>query len=115
MNGKRTSFRRRLIVAMLLTAAIPMLFIAVAFYSNNVAIVRNNMDQLAELSLQKTKSNVDAWLSSYEELLYQISTSDEIVDWADLPSPEAARKLVSRGLEELKSLLREKGFGDFDD
>ena len=39
----------------------------------------------------------------------------EIVDLADLPSPEAARKLVSRGLEELKSLLREKGFGDFDD
>lgn len=105
MNGKRTSFKRRLIVAMLLTAAIPMLFIAVAFYSNNVAIVRNNMDQLAELSLQKTKSNVDAWLSSYEELLYQISTSDEIVDWADeinrQENVELAKKAVHAKLQEL--------------
>ena len=30
-------------------------------------------------------------------------------------SAEAARKLVSRGLDELKSMLREQGYGDFDD
>jgi len=30
-------------------------------------------------------------------------------------SAEAARKLVSRGLDELKSLLRERGYGEFDD
>ncbi len=30
-------------------------------------------------------------------------------------SAEAARKLVSRGLDELKSKLREQGYGDFDD
>ena len=30
-------------------------------------------------------------------------------------SAEAARKLVSRGLEELKSKLRERGHGEFDD
>jgi RNA polymerase sigma factor (sigma-70 family) len=30
-------------------------------------------------------------------------------------SAEAARKLVSRGLDELKSRLRELGYGDFDD
>lgn len=105
MNSKRTSFRRRLIVAMLLTAAVPMLFMAVAFYSNSVTIVRNNMDQLAELSLQKTKSNIDAWLSSYEELLYQISTSDEIVDWADeinrQENVELVKKAIRAKLQEL--------------
>lgn len=30
-------------------------------------------------------------------------------------SAEAARKLVSRGLDELKSKLRERGYGEFDD
>lgn len=30
-------------------------------------------------------------------------------------SAEAARKLVSRGLDELKSLLRQRGYGEFDD
>ena len=39
----------------------------------------------------------------------------EIADLAVIPSAEAARKLVSRGLEELKSRLRELGFGDFED
>jgi RNA polymerase sigma-70 factor (ECF subfamily) len=39
----------------------------------------------------------------------------EVADLAGIPSAEAARKLVSRGLEELKSRLRELGYGDFED
>lgn len=39
----------------------------------------------------------------------------EIADMAGIPSAEAARKLVSRGLEELKSRLRELGYGNFED
>ena len=39
----------------------------------------------------------------------------EIADLTGIPSAEAARKLVSRGLEELKARLRERGYGDFED
>jgi RNA polymerase sigma-70 factor (ECF subfamily) len=39
----------------------------------------------------------------------------EIADLAGIPSAEAARKLVSRGLEELKIRLREMGYGEFDE
>lgn len=39
----------------------------------------------------------------------------EIADLAGIASAEAARKLVSRGLDELKSRLRELGYGDFED
>jgi len=39
----------------------------------------------------------------------------EIADLAGIPSAEAARKLVSRGLEELKHRLRDLGLGDFED
>jgi RNA polymerase sigma-70 factor (ECF subfamily) len=39
----------------------------------------------------------------------------EIADLAGIPSVEAARKLVSRGLEELKSRLRDLGYGNFED
>jgi RNA polymerase sigma-70 factor (ECF subfamily) len=39
----------------------------------------------------------------------------EIADLAGITSVEAARKLVSRGLEELKSRLRDLGYGDFED
>lgn len=39
----------------------------------------------------------------------------EIADMAGIASADAARKLVSRGLEELKVRLREMGHGDFDD
>lgn len=39
----------------------------------------------------------------------------EIADLADIPSAEAARKLVSRGLAELKTRLRDLGLGDFDE
>ncbi|MGA8277814.1 MAG: sigma-70 family RNA polymerase sigma factor [Rhodanobacteraceae bacterium] len=39
----------------------------------------------------------------------------EIADLSGVPSSEAARKLVSRGLAELKTRLREFGYGDFDE
>jgi RNA polymerase sigma-70 factor (ECF subfamily) len=39
----------------------------------------------------------------------------EIAELADIPSVEAARKLVSRGMEELKSRLRASEQGDFDE
>ena len=39
----------------------------------------------------------------------------EIADLAGIASVEAARKLVSRGLDELKQRLRDLGYGDFDD
>jgi len=39
----------------------------------------------------------------------------EIADLAGIPSAEAARKLVSRGLDELKVRLRELGYGEFDE
>lgn len=38
----------------------------------------------------------------------------EIAEMADIPSAEAARKLVSRGMDELKSRLREAGHNEFD-
>ena len=39
----------------------------------------------------------------------------EIAELAGIASAEAARKLVSRGLEELKTRLRDLGYGDFED
>lgn len=39
----------------------------------------------------------------------------EIAELAGIPSAEAARKLVSRGMDELKTRLREAGAGDFDE
>jgi RNA polymerase sigma factor (sigma-70 family) len=39
----------------------------------------------------------------------------EIADLAGIPSAEAARKLVSRGLDELKTRLRDLGYGNFED
>lgn len=38
----------------------------------------------------------------------------EVADLAGIASVEAARKLVSRGMDELKSRLRDMGYGDFD-
>lgn len=39
----------------------------------------------------------------------------EIADLAGISSVEAARKLVSRGMDELKIRLRDLGYGDFED
>lgn len=49
------------------------------------------------------------------ELQLQGFSLQEIADLAGISSVEAARKLVSRGMEELKNRLRELGYGDFED
>jgi RNA polymerase sigma-70 factor (ECF subfamily) len=49
------------------------------------------------------------------ELQLQGFSLQEIADLAGIASAEAARKLVSRGMEELKNRLRELGYGDFED
>lgn len=100
---RRRSFKQRLIVAFLLTAGVPLLLMSSVSYSNSVVILGRNTDQMMALSLQKTKSNLDAWLSSYEELLYQICVNDDIVQWTDDLNHGVSRE---RAYGQLKSELQ---------
>jgi two-component system, sensor histidine kinase YesM len=83
-NEKRKkSFKYQLILSFCMVSIIPIVAINLFSYYNITTIVQDNVDELIVTNLSQTKSNFDAVLSSYEDLLYQLYTDDYIVELVD--------------------------------
>lgn len=76
---KRTKLQTRLILAFLITSMIPLIVINIFLYYNTSGIVRSNVDELAAANLDQTRSGLDIWLESYQDILFQIYMNDDIV------------------------------------
>lgn len=76
---KRTKLQTRLILAFLITSMIPLIVVNIFLYYNTSGIVRNNVDELAAANLDQTRSGLDIWLESYQDILFQIYMNDDIV------------------------------------
>lgn len=76
---KRTKLQTRLILAFLITSMIPLIVVNIFLYYNTSGIVRNNVDELAVANLDQTRSGLDIWLESYQDILFQIYMNDDIV------------------------------------
>lgn len=77
---KKVSLRVYLILAFFITSIIPTVLINLFSYYNTSGIVRDNMQELSHINLEQTRSSLDVWLESYEDILFQIYTDDDIVD-----------------------------------
>lgn len=76
---KRTKLQTRLILAFLITSMIPLIIVNIFLYYNTSGIVRSNVDELAAANLDQTRSGLDIWLESYQDILFQIYMNDDIV------------------------------------
>lgn len=76
---KRTKLQTRLILAFLITSMIPLIVVNIFLYYNTSGIVRSNVDELAAANLNQTRSGLDIWLESYQDILFQIYMNDDIV------------------------------------
>lgn len=76
---KRTKLQARLILAFLITSMIPLIVVNIFLYYNTSGIVRSNVDELAAANLNQTRSGLDIWLESYQDILFQIYMNDDIV------------------------------------
>lgn len=80
---QKKSFRNRLILAFLLTSVLPVLFMILFSYYNSTKVVESSVDEMTQANLQQTQVNLNVWLDSYEDVLFQIYTNDEIVRMVD--------------------------------
>jgi len=80
---KKRSFKNRLIVSFCLVSIIPIILLNFVSYYNIAVKVQENVDELKQFNLQQTKINIKTVLSSYEDLLYQMYTDDDIVTLVD--------------------------------
>lgn len=79
-NVDRNSFFTRLLFAFVLTSVIPIMVVNIFSYYNSSSIVRKNFEDLTNVNLEQTKNSINISLESYEDILYQVYTDDEIVE-----------------------------------
>lgn len=80
---QNTSLTVRLILAFILTSIIPIILSNLISYYNTSGIVKDNMQELTKANLRQTDSSLTVWLESYEDILSQIYTDDDIVAMID--------------------------------
>ncbi len=78
---KKTSLKTRLIRIFIITSILPIIVIEIFSYINISRTLRENMGLMTQSSLGQLDKNLNIWLESYEDLLYQIYTSDDMVKW----------------------------------
>lgn len=75
-----SSMKGKILTAFMLTSIIPMFILIVASYVNTSHIVRDNVTEQTHMNLEQTRSSLDIWVDSYEDILFQIYMNDDIVD-----------------------------------
>ncbi len=79
----RKSIRTRLIMAFVVTSFLPIALVNIISYYNTSRLVRQNVESMTNANLEQTKVSLDVWLDSYEDILFQVYTDDDIVDLVD--------------------------------
>ena len=80
MMTKR-SLRSRLISIFILTSTVPLLCVGIFLSYNTVHLMRENTRKLTRQNLKQVDDNIGLMLDSYEDLVYQIYTDDDVVKW----------------------------------
>ncbi len=80
---QKTSLRKRLIILFTAASLVPILILELYSYYNIRKGLRENTGIMTESNLLQVDNNLNSWLESYEDLLYQIYTADDMVLWTD--------------------------------
>lgn len=79
----KRSLRSRLISIFILTSTVPLLCVGIFLSYNTVRLMRENTRTLMQQNLKQIDDNMNLLLDSYEDLVYQIYTDDDVVSWMD--------------------------------
>lgn len=82
-HTNKVSLQIKLIRLFLLTSAVPILFISFFSYYNISNTLKKNTEELTVNNLEQTSNSLNIWLESYEDILYQIYTDDNVVALVD--------------------------------
>lgn len=80
---KKISLRAKLIRLFMVTSTIPILILGVFSFYNISRTLKENTELMSKSSLRQVDNNLNIRLESYEDLLYQIYTNDDVVTWID--------------------------------
>lgn len=106
---KKTSLKTRLISIFLITSILPIIVLEIFSFVNISRTLRENMQMMTMSNLGQLDNNLNICLDSYEDLLYQIYTNDDVVRWVDdLDRGEDEAVTINQMRRLLSSLLYSK-------
>lgn len=82
-HTNKISLQKKLIRLFFTASAIPILFVSFFSFYNITNILKKNTEELTTSNLEQISSSIDIWLESYEDVLYQIYTNDDVVALVD--------------------------------
>ena len=107
----KSSLRRKLILLFVLASTVPILLLSVYSVYSTRSILRRNTESLVNVNLKQIDDNLNISLDAYDDLLYQIYTSDEVVEWVDkLNAGEDVAVTVSQMRRFLRGLFYTKDY-----
>lgn len=90
-----SSLKGKMLTAFIITAVIPSFILIFFSYINTAQIVRDHVADMMETNLRQTKSSLNVWMDSYEDILFQVYMNDDIVDMVEKINQEDEIELVS--------------------
>ncbi len=105
--------RSRLLFAFIGTSVIPIIILNLFSYYNSASIVRENVEEMTKTNLEQMNMSLNVWLDSYEDILYQLYTDDELVNLTykmneneDIAVTVNQMKRILRGVLNSKEYIR---------
>lgn len=107
----KISLRKKIISLFILTSTMPIILLSLFTFYNTSSTLRKNTEMLTRTNLRQMADNMKISLESYEDLLYQIYTNDDVVKWVDnLNNEEDVAVTVNQLRRYLRGLLNTKDY-----
>ena len=92
-------------------SVLPIFILCIYMFYHTEGILRDNTMKMTQLSLKQTDDNIRLSLDSYEDLLYQVYTDDNVVAWMDaINSHEDVPVATNQLRRYLRGLLNTKRY-----
>ncbi|MDP4268465.1 MAG: cache domain-containing protein, partial [Bacteroidota bacterium] len=86
---KRISLKYKLIFSFIFISILPILIIQLVYYYNSTNTIKSKVNELVRFNLQQTSNNLDTSLTSYEDLLLQVFSDEDILDLVERINTES--------------------------
>lgn len=108
---KRVSLWKKIISIFALTSTIPIVILCLFMMYTTTDILKKNTDTLMRNNIKQLNDNLNIQINAYEDVLYQLYTGDEIVEWVDkLNAEEDMPVTISQLRRYLRGILNSKDY-----
>ncbi len=109
--NRKTSLQKKLIIIFLWTSIIPIILLVIFIFYRTLSTLKKNTDVLMQTNLVQLDNNMEIWLDSYKDVLYQLYTDDNVVSSVDkLNEGQDVAVTVNQLRRTLRAMLNTKEY-----